>query len=291
MFIQENYPITIFRNNGNNAFALVEIEKEKSTINIRPIGDPRDFWYPESTQHFENFKVFTLIELNLEQRNECLIFDKNQSWDNYIGNIQKNIIGSAFTSHLSLGFEYINNLYFNMYNNESPPLISNDTLPNNLGLSLIKMLNSIENSIKSFTEIRNEHSNYRFFSSEQLDQFETYRKLKDILLIEVICFTANHMKSSMILTEQQKQQIDQWPKTLNAFANTSEPIEEEQILEQVNDEEPMTALRAFTSIAIFLIISFAILYGFYWLILRFEFVKFVAIALGFISFLYILSKK
>lgn len=291
-FVNNDYPVAVFKKKSNKAFALIQIEREKVSKVIHPIGDPRDFWAPSSSQsQTPTFGLFTLIELNQHQKNECYIFDQNLSWNYFIDNIHQDLIKSDFSSSIGIDFEYTNNLYYNLYNKDELPLISKHILPNHLGFSLIQMLEPIENRIKSFTHHRNENSDYRFFSAEQLGLFEKFRIQKEQLLIQLICFTANHIQSSMEIADLQKQQLHQWEKKLTHISEAQNNFEKEQNAEQITTDQPITAIRAFISITVFLIVLFSILYGFYWLTLKFEFVKFSAITIGIISFLYIWSKK
>ncbi len=290
-FISSDYPVVVFKNKWNKAFALIQIEREKPSKEIRPLGDPRDFWSPSSSQsQVSTFGLFTLIELNQSQTNECHIFDQNLTWNSLIENIQMDIMQSDFTSSLGINFQYTNNLYFNLYNHHELPLISNHTLPDNLGFSLIQMLEPIEDPIKSFTHIRNENSDYRFFSTEQHALFEKFKTQKDQLLNQLICFTANHIESSMNFSKVQRQQLDQWKKASIQIAEIQNYKEEEKVEEKITDQ-PKTTAHILITFSIFLIVLFAILYGFYWLISKFEFIKFIFFTTGVISFLYIISKK
>lgn len=291
-FVNNDAPVAVFKNNWNKAFALIQIEQEKPSKEICPIGDPREFWSPTSSQsQTPTFGLFTLIELNQSQKNECHLFDQNLTWNSLIENIHINLMQSDFASSLGINFQYTNNLYFNSYDHQNIPLLPSHTLPNNLGFSLIQMLNPIEDRIKSFTDIRNENSDYRFYSTEQHALFEKFKTQKNQLHTQLICFTANHMESAMHFSKLQKQQLEQWEKASIHVEEIQNHIQVAQDAEQRKTEQPITAARAFIITSIFIIVLFTIFYGLYWLVSKFEFIKFVAITAGAISFLYILSKK
>ena len=94
----------------------------------------------------------------------------------------------------------------------------------------------------------------------------------------------------MNFSKVQRQQLDQWKKASIQIAEIQNYKEEEKVEEKITDQ-PKTTAHILITFSIFLIVLFAILYGFYWLISKFEFIKFIFFTTGVISFLYIISKK
>ena len=88
----ENHPMAVFKNIYGTSYALIPIKEKLKSPEITPIGDPRDFFGPTSSQTDAiNFAYFSLIQLNKIQQNECFTFDKNLIWDEFIQQIDQDI--------------------------------------------------------------------------------------------------------------------------------------------------------------------------------------------------------
>lgn len=73
----DNYPMAVFNNTYGTSFALIKMKEKLKSPEITPIGDPRDFFWPTSSQTDAiNFAYFSLIVLNRKQQNKCFNFDK-----------------------------------------------------------------------------------------------------------------------------------------------------------------------------------------------------------------------
>ncbi|MDC5382112.1 hypothetical protein OHW73_03080, partial [Acinetobacter baumannii] len=129
---------------------------------------------------------------------------------------------------------------------------------------------------------------------EQYLQLSEYQEIIHQQFVELICYTANHLQSATSITVQQKELLNQLHLATSDLPNVvSTSRDSDQIPNTaIEMQEPsMTTLQAITSIALFLLIVFVLLYVLYWLTIQFKFVQFVLIICGAISFLYILSKK
>ena len=281
-FITDDYPVVLFKN-YQKTLALLQIKEKLHSAPILPIGDPRDFWGITSSQSTsEKFALFTLIELNIEQQNNYLHFNQDLNYNIISNQITNKFLNHQFTGLIYPHFKMVNNLYLNWYDENNDPFLQHDINPAHIGLSLIQMLDKMKNSAHhNLMHPRNESSPFHNFNNQEHTLFNEYLDNLHSTFTLVVCYTANHM--------QYNEKIN----TSNLYLFNQNTINHDStnINTEVSDNKPMTMLRAITSIFLFLIIIFCILYGFYWLINRFEFIKFSIMVLGLISFLYILSKR
>lgn len=291
-FVKTNYPLAVFHNNLNQAFALVQIQSETKILDISPIGDPREFWGASSTQFHDAFGLFTLIELNQQQRNECFCFDKKSSWSSLVNSIQLDLFEHPFSTHIQPQFKLIHNLYYYGLLDDSLPLLENPQASPQVGLSLLEMLNSIEAAIQNLKHVKNESSPIHLFTTEEYAQLLDYEYKLSEHHVDVTCYTANHFNRENLVNDEEKALLKQlqkkYPK-VNYFKSTSD-----QALSATNtstDKEPEKPWVVFFSLVLIFAMLFALLYGFYLLFKQFEFIKFAAITIGIIVFLAIWSKK
>ncbi|MFL1541249.1 hypothetical protein ACJOYG_16285 [Acinetobacter baumannii] len=292
-FSQHNYPVITLQNN-DKVIALAQIEYEKY-LEIEPIGDPREFWGIASSQRYTNqLLCMSIIELSPQQQKACNQFGQMHHWDDFIENIVKNLKQHPMAQYIYFNFKMVNNLYLDQYDEESFPLLEQPMPQPNLGFSLIHLFEQVQSSFSSLMHPHNDSSPYQNFSHEQYLQLSEYQEIIYQQFVELICYTANHLQSATSITVQQKELLNQLHLATSDLPNVvSTSRDSDQIPNTaIEMQEPsMTTLQAITSIALFLLIVFVLLYVLYWLTIQFKFVQFVLIICGAISFLYILSKK
>ncbi|MCL6247625.1 hypothetical protein M5F00_07090 [Acinetobacter sp. ANC 4945] len=292
-FVKTNYPLAIFHNNLNQAFALVQINSEKKILDISSIGDPREFWGASSTQFHDALGLFTLIELNQQQRNECFCFDKKSSWGSLVNSIQLDLFEHPFSTHIQPQFKLIHNLYYyDLQDDSLPLLLENHQASPQVGLSLLVMLNSIEAAIKNLKHVKNENSPIYLFTTEEYAQLLDYEYKLSEHHVYITCYTANHFNQENLINDEEKVLLKQlqkkYPKA-NYFNATSD--QGLSATSTSTDKVPEKPWVAFFSLVLIFTMLFALLYGFYLLFKQFEFIKFAAITIGIIVFLAIWSKK
>ncbi|WP_374665823.1 hypothetical protein [Acinetobacter sp.] len=291
-FLKANYPIAVFHNNLNQAFALVQIQYEKKILDIKPIGDPREFWGVHSTQDHRQLGLFTIIELNQQQRNECFCIDQNSSWSRLINSIQQDLFEHPFSARIKPQFKFIQNLYFDGHHHGSTPLLAEPQQSPQPGLSLIAMLNTLEAEIKSFKQAKTDNSPFHFLTAEEQQQLLDYENKLSECRVGVICFTANHLNQENHLSnDEQALFLELQRKYPKPDYSDSAPVLPSSAASTANDKKPAHPWAAlFALILIFALLS-ALLYGLYLLFKQFELIKFIAITIGIMVFLAIWSKK
>lgn len=199
----DHCPVAVFNNINGTSLALIQIREKLKSPPIIPIGDPRDFWEPTSSQTYPtNFSYFSLITLNKTQQNECLTFDKNLIWDEFIEKIDQEIFKNPISQDISAYFECKNNLFCYMRDSKYSPLIDTSNSKPHIGLSLIESIKGIPLSIQSFCDPRNEHSEFRHYSEEEYIHFEHFKIAQKKLFNQLVCHTANSINQEIILNHK-----------------------------------------------------------------------------------------
>lgn len=280
-FINNDEPVVVFKS-FKKMLALIQIKEKLQSPTILPIGDPREFWGTTSSQEIDTrFGLFSLIELSLDQQNACLFFNQNLNYNSLPDQIITQFSNHQFTKLIYPHFKMVNNLYLNMYEKDEFPFLEQDTNNPHIGLSLIQMLYKMKNNAYALMHPKNDYSPYNDFNNQDHTLFLEYLDILHYTFTQVVCYTANHMQYNETINLS----------TLYLFNQNNITNDSSSASTEISNDKPMTMPRALITILLFITIVFCILYGFYWLINRFEFIKFVAIVLGGISFLYILSKR
>lgn len=286
----DNYPVAVFNNFCGTSFALVQITEKLKSPEIIPIGDPRDFWGPTSSQkNCINFAYFSLIALNRKQQNECLTFDKNLIWDEFVQQIDQEIFKNPSSQDISVYFEHKNNLFCYIGDSTYSPLMTHPNPKSHIGLSLIESTQEVPQSIRSFCDPSNEHSEFRNYSKEKIILLEHFKSSHKKLFNQLVCHTANSLNEDLILNNKTKRIIGNWKKRPTYTWEDDHPVEATP--GNALTDEPISMIRVLFVLVILSAAGFGIFYIFNFLFNRFEFIKFVMITLGCISLIYILSKK
>ncbi len=279
-----NYPLAIF-SSEHQSFALVNIAAEK----VKPFStspDPREFSGFPSTQESRGYLLFTLIKLDQKQQNILDQFDQPQDWQKYYQKLSSDFLNHPFKFKKDVNLTLTNNLFIHdeaIYY----PFLNEASPESNLAFSLTNKIESLDDMIQTelimSMEDRSSNSSYIDDNYSQIRDFQV--RLSDAF-IELVAHTANDYQNAYI--DQNFTSISIHDLKVEAAKN--DVNEHENQFDHI-DEEPTSTIASILYLILFLAIVFGLLYGFYWLMLRFEFVKFTAITLGIISFLYIWSKK
>lgn len=286
----DNYPVAVFNNICGKSFALIQIKEKLKSPEITPIGDPRDFFGPTSSQADAiNFAYFSLIALNRKQQNECVHFDKNLIWDRFVQHIDQELFVNPVSQDISVFFEHKNNLFFYQGESKDSPLITHPNPKSHIGLSLIESIREIPKSIRSFCDIRNEHSEFRDYSAEKIMLLDNLKNNHEKIFNQLVCHTGNSLNEDIILNQETEEIIRNWKRRPRYIWEDDYSVEATP--ENTLADEPISGIRVLFIFFILSAAGFGIFFIFNFLFNQFEFIKFIMILLGCISLIYIFSKK
>lgn len=286
----ENYPVAVFNNTCGTSFALIQIKEKLKSPKVTPIGDPRDFFEPTSSQtNAINFAYFSLIALNKKQQNECFNFDKNLNWDEFVQRIDQEIFVNPVSQDIPIFFEHKNNLSFYKGDSKNSPLITHPNPKSHIGLSLIESIREIPQSIQSFCDIRNEHSEFRDYSVEKIMLLDDLRNNHTKLFSQLICHTANSLNEDINLNNETEEIIRNWKKRPKYTWEDDHSVDTTP--ENALADKPTSGIRVLYVVFMLFASGFGIFFIFNFLFNQFEVTKFIMITLGCISLMYIFSRK
>lgn len=288
-----NYPVAVFKNTSAQSFALVQINEKLKSEEIKPIGDPREFWGVTSSQINKNIKILTLIPLNDLQKAKARAFDHHLNWISYFHQIKTDFLESRFNYIDDSNLRMSNNLFIKYHGKKY--LIEHEKLPNNLAFPLLQRCIAINESLSALNANYHERPHYPDFIDSQREQYVEYLEAFKTETINLICHTANNFKNSRVKAKFLPIQKN----TFIASDFEQEPSMEELIEDSIEIETPLeddsippiSTLRAMTTLLILFIIVFLIVYGLIWVIRHYEIAKATAITVGVVFFLYVWSKK
>ena len=169
------------------------------------------------------------------------------------------------------------------------PLITQPNPKSHIGFSLIESIREIPQSINFFCDIRNEHSEFRDYSTEKMMLLDSLKNNHKKLFNQLVCHTANTLNQDIILNNETEEIIRTWKRRPKYTWEDDQPIE--NISEDALEDKPTSLARVLFVFFILSTAGFGVFYIFEFLFNRFEFTKFIIISLGCISLIYIFSKK
>lgn len=286
----DHYTVPVFNNIYGTSCALIPIKEKLKSPEITPIGDPRDFFKPTSSQTDAiNFAYFSLIQLNTKQQNECFTFDRNLVWDEFVQQIDQNIFQNPTSQDLPIFFEHTKNLFFYKTASKDSRLITQPNLESHIGFSLIESIREIPQSIHFFCDIRNEHSEFRDYSVEKMMLLDSLKNNHKKLFNQLVCHTGNSLNQDIILNNETEEIIRNWKRRPKYTWKDDSSIE--AISEDALTDKPISLTHI---LFVFFTLSMAgigIFYIFDFLFNHFSFIKFIIITFGCISLIYIFSRK